>query len=232
MTDQSIEDASRKEFEALVLSKNSRADLTKMNAHWVPVDPDQDYVDDGIQLAWELWQAARQSSQSEPVAELIFDPAFLPARKAPLVDWKIDLMDLDVGTKFYTNATNTKTVEKLEKEILRLDFINKTLLSNINDAKSTIAAPQQATPSGWMPIDSAPKDNKRPLLLARIVEGKLREISMGGYWEYVDDGASDHYAISGYDWESDEGIENPTHWAYQDEPMPLASPTAPIERDK
>ena len=31
----------------------------------------------------------------------VLDPMFLPTRKVPLIDWKIDLMDMCVGTKLY-----------------------------------------------------------------------------------------------------------------------------------
>jgi hypothetical protein len=40
---------------------------------------------------------------NEPVAELILDPMFLPALNVPLVDWKINITDLVVGTKLYTS---------------------------------------------------------------------------------------------------------------------------------
>jgi hypothetical protein len=61
MTDQSIEDASRKEFEAWAVSQ----DLS------IHKSPGTDKYEKGYTLdAWETWKAARQSSQSEPVATL------------------------------------------------------------------------------------------------------------------------------------------------------------------
>jgi hypothetical protein len=69
MTDQSIEDASRKDFEAAYRKsyayrgdKENDFQLRRNTLH-----PDNYYEHDVIH-AWEIWQAARQSSQSEPVA--------------------------------------------------------------------------------------------------------------------------------------------------------------------
>jgi hypothetical protein len=62
MTDQSIEDASRSEFEAAhkeLYGDTCRYRINKETGK---------YIENGEQLDWELWQAARQSSQSEPVA--------------------------------------------------------------------------------------------------------------------------------------------------------------------
>ena len=54
--------------------------------------------------ALELCKTAlAEIDKCEPVGELILDPAFLPALKAPLVNWKINLVDLEVGTKLYTS---------------------------------------------------------------------------------------------------------------------------------
>lgn len=47
--------------------------------------------------------ALSEIEKCEPVGELILDPVFLPALKAPLVNWKINLVDLEVGIKFYTS---------------------------------------------------------------------------------------------------------------------------------
>jgi hypothetical protein len=73
---------------------------------------------------------------------------------------------------------------------------------------------------GWQPIESAPKDNKRLLYLARIVDGKLIELDFDGIWEYWQESYELPH-INGYAWFSDRGIEEPTHWAYQDGPPPL-----------
>jgi len=51
----------------------------------------------------ELYTSPQPIEKCEPVGELILDPVFLPALKAPLVNWKINLVDLEVGTKFYTS---------------------------------------------------------------------------------------------------------------------------------
>lgn len=74
----------------------------------------------------------------------------------------------------------------------------------------------------WRPIDTAPKDNKRALYLARFHEGELVELDFNGGWEYWQEGHEMSH-INGYVWVSNNGIEEPTHWAYQDEPLPSTS---------
>lgn len=71
----------------------------------------------------------------------------------------------------------------------------------------------------WQPIDTAPKDNARALYLARFDEkGELRELDFDGIWH------KDHENWETpeiyYFWSSANGIEDPTHWAYQDQPPP------------
>jgi hypothetical protein len=86
--------------------------------------------------------------------------------------------------------------------------------------------------TSWQPINTAPKDNKRPLYLARIdKEGKLIEIDFDGAWELWTE-SWEMPTIKGYCWCSARGIEEPTHWAYQDEPIPseLTAKTI-VERD-
>jgi hypothetical protein len=69
---------------------------------------------------------------------------------------------------------------------------------------------------GWKPIDSAPKDNKRPLYLARIDDsGKLVQLDFDGAWEYWQE-SWELAHINGLAWCSANGIEEPTHWAFQD----------------
>lgn len=62
----------------------------------------------------------------------------------------------------------------------------------------------------WQPIAKAPKDNKRPLYLAFLINGQLNRI-------WVDGGVSD--GCNGW-FSADGGFVEPTHWAYQDEPIP------------
>lgn len=71
---------------------------------------------------------------------------------------------------------------------------------------------------GWLPIESAPKDNKRMLYLAHIVEGELKELDFDGIWQ----AESESWEMPEiyYYWASANGIEEPTHWSYQDKPLP------------
>lgn len=73
----------------------------------------------------------------------------------------------------------------------------------------------------WKPIETAPHDNKRLLYLARFDEdGKLAELDFDGVWEYWEESWELSH-INGYTWVSANGIEEPTHWAYQDSPIPF-----------
>ena len=57
-------------------------------------------IDAGFPIR-ELYTSPQPIEKCEPVGELILDPALLPALKSPLVNWKINLVDLEVGAKFY-----------------------------------------------------------------------------------------------------------------------------------
>lgn len=82
----------------------------------------------------------------------------------------------------------------------------------------------------WEPIETAPKDNERALYLARFNEsGELVELDFNGAWEYWQE-SWELAHINGYAWVSENGIEEPTHWAYQDLPLPkiTTNPAAAI----
>lgn len=90
---------------------------------------------------------------------------------------------------------------------------NETLCEKLKPYESTTA-------TGWQPIETAPTDNKRLLYLARFDEdNNLIELDFNGGWEYWEESWEMPH-INGYCWVSQNGIENPTHWAYQDEPLP------------
>lgn len=69
----------------------------------------------------------------------------------------------------------------------------------------------------WQPIETAPKDNKRPLLLAYFnPEGELSALDFDGTWE--SDRESWEMPQEYWYWAGHYGnIEEPTHWAYQPE---------------
>lgn len=89
--------------------------------------------------------------------------------------------------------------------------------------RAMIAAAPSArpvAPAGWLPVETAPKDNKRRLYLARFDDkGELRQLSFDGGWEYWQE-SHEMPHINGWGWVSNDGIEEPTHWAYQDGPPP------------
>lgn len=101
--------------------------------------------------------------------------------------------------------------------------LNNFLLSNPpKNAPCNCGAKQIIAPSipGWKPIETAPRDNSRLLYLARFVDGRLVELDFDGVWEYWEESWEMSH-INGWTWVSNNGIEEPTHWAYQDEPIPL-----------
>lgn len=68
----------------------------------------------------------------------------------------------------------------------------------------------------WYPIELAPKDNVRPLMLARFdpETNNLLELDYDGIWEYWEESWEMSH-INGWTWMSANGIEEPTHWMYQ-----------------
>lgn len=68
----------------------------------------------------------------------------------------------------------------------------------------------------WQPIETAPRDNKRFLYLATFnQEGRLVELDFDGTWEFWSE-SYEMPEVNGWAWMSAHGIEEPTHWAYQD----------------
>lgn len=69
----------------------------------------------------------------------------------------------------------------------------------------------------WQPIETAPKDNKRPLWLARFNDdGTMQSFDYNGSWEKESE--SWEMPEVYYFWASENGnAEEPSHWAYQPE---------------
>lgn len=67
----------------------------------------------------------------------------------------------------------------------------------------------------WQPIDTAPKDNRRPLLLASFNDdGTMQSFDYNASWEK--DYESWEMPTLYWYWQSENGyVEEPTHWAYQ-----------------
>jgi hypothetical protein len=124
MTDQSIEDASRKEFEIWY----------KREGFHVPVEE--------AYTAWEAWQAARQSSQSEPVAlqpierDEDMDRTYIPLPGG----WEVQTKGR--GSSF--RIANTKG--DCPRYLVTDEYLQEALEQMARDIHA--AAPQQAIPSG------------------------------------------------------------------------------------
>jgi hypothetical protein len=92
-----------------------------------------------------------------------------------------------------------------------------TAIALLADAEALAALEEQA--ATWQPIATAPKDGNRPLYLARLSEaGAVDKIDFNGAWE--SDRESPENPEVYWFWGSASGIEDPTHWAYQDGPPP------------
>jgi hypothetical protein len=68
----------------------------------------------------------------------------------------------------------------------------------------------------WLPIDSAPMDNKRPLLLASFNsdDGTLQGMDYDGSWE----SERESWEVPEVYWywaSAENNVEEPTHWMYQ-----------------
>jgi hypothetical protein len=209
MTDQSIEDASRKEFEGVLQKRVSNFTpeiLLERRA-------DGKYASLLSQYSWEAWQAARQSSQSEPVA--------ISVPTAPKKIWLcIGDTDFDEvereGWKWNDLAEVTWSTDRIDQ-------------CDIPYIRADLAAPQQAIPSGWIPklgdlvhpskavCDKYPE--WKPDELLKIVGINYKTLGLGKYTDVIDitivEMANDYGATDG--------------WKLEDILPP--SPTAPIGRD-
>jgi hypothetical protein len=77
---------------------------------------------------------------------------------------------------------------------------------------------------GWLPIETAPKNNKVPLLLARFNDdGTMQSFDYDGIWE-SDQESWEIPEVYWY-WASANGnVEEPSHWMYQPEWFDKVSP--------
>jgi hypothetical protein len=69
--------------------------------------------------------------------------------------------------------------------------------------------------AGWQPIETAPKDNKRPLLIARFNDnGTIQDMDYGAIW--ASDRESWEIPEEYWFWSSMNGrVEEPSHWMYE-----------------
>lgn len=78
------------------------------------------------------------SQPQEAVAVLIADPMFLPALNVPLMDWKVDVTNLPIGTELYTSQPNDKA------EIARLrEALNAVIYTGNQMASSMVGCEKE-----------------------------------------------------------------------------------------
>jgi hypothetical protein len=212
MTDQSIEDASRKEFEAHF----HFIDPKKTKDSWGKVT----YAYSHVEAMWEGWQAARQSSQSEPVA--VFTGKFKGnVNGKQWIECELTGAMPNTGDLLYAapqQASHSEPASETIKKVIRYAFAQ---IQDFSDAdcrdhgfrRSSIdkaqewlnkqydlAAPQQAIPSGLS------DDTIHELIQKyhpKCLKG-VKRIEVTDWWRFA------------------KAIEKALS----------ASPTAPIERDK
>lgn len=140
--------------------------------------------------------------------------------------------EMDALRRFHETAGDEGTYDVPKKMIRRLADIG--LLHHISAGiyeetvfgMSVLNGDFAATPAangpgeaGWLPIETAPRDNKRMLYLARFDDdGRLEALDFDGIWHHESESWEMPQVY--YFWASAHGIEEPTHWAYQDEPLP------------
>ncbi len=78
----------------------------------------------------KLKRAVLRNQPQEAVAVLIADPMFLPALNVPLMDWKVDVTNLPIGTELYTSQPNDKAEIARLREALKLFIDNSTIQTN------------------------------------------------------------------------------------------------------
>ena len=121
----------------------------------------------------------------------------------------------------------------MNKELLQqaLDALNSgSFLHRTNVVRlleEAIERPDKITT--WQLIDDeTPVDNKRMLYLAKFDEdGSLRQIDFDGIWEH--ESGTWEVRENYWYWASANDIEEPTHWAYQDEVLPAIA--QPVQLD-
>lgn len=77
--------------------------------------------------------------------------------------------------------------------------------------------PAIVAPHNWLPIDQAPRDNLRPLYIARFNDkGEMTCMDFNASWEYEQE-SWELAHINYHYWASENGsVEEPTHFAYMD----------------
>lgn len=80
-----------------------------------------------------------------------------------------------------------------------------------------VNTPAPSVPDGWQPIETAPKDNKRSLFLARFNDdGTMQAFDYDGTWQ--SERESWELPQVYYYWATALGkVEEPTHWMYEPE---------------
>lgn len=147
------------------------------------------------------------------------DPALhapnCPARAAP-PSAPVGVAYLDIGAGGYMDLGS----ELSDEELAKLPYGRHVLGIIGTHGVDGYALAQQPVPPNavtWHPIETAPKDNKRPLYLAQFntETGDLIDLDWDASWEPE----SESWEIPQvyYIWRSANGrVEEPTHWAYQD----------------
>jgi hypothetical protein len=155
---QSIEDASRSEFEAWY-----EANAMPLESNWFYREKDGGYKLNFVENTWEGWQAARQSSQSEPVGlTYVLEEVNYYKNKTgnhrlmgvanSLVE-AMAIFDKQRGTD--EDYIRSAWAKEGKTTIKKVDYDGAFITHKITEF---LAAPQQAIPSGYAIVPIEPTE--------------------------------------------------------------------------
>lgn len=132
-------------------------------------------------------------------------------------------------------TTNNKLADALRNIVNMLrdhpamqgrDYIDLGIAANnaLREYDASLASSPPAQ-GEWQPIETAPKDNKRSLMLARFNKaGQLTEFDWNAAWRSESESWELPHIVYYY-WASENGsVEEPTHWMYQPDWFAAAAP--------
>lgn len=168
--------------------------------------------------AWKCDSAAVRTGALETIGDELFAALSVPRGNA--VAWVLWDEEGVIDSTF-----DKDSAEKWEKESSQIMRVRPLVFGDVCPYEN------QSGPT-WRPMNTAPLDNRRPLVIATFEEdGSIRDIDFDAVW--TSESESWEMPEVYWFWASAHGrIEDPTHWTYQDEPLPrLFIPVTEVASD-